>query len=152
MTSGARPGHIVVAEDDPDDQLLIRLALKDAQLAHELRIVADGEQLLAYLRHEPPFEDAAAHPRPSLVLLDFDLPRMDGRQALTAIRADPQLRSIPVVVLTASTPDADVRRAYDLGANSYIAKPATFEGLAEVLRGIGRYWFGIVELPEGPAG
>lgn len=140
---------ILLAEDDEDDFLLTRSALEEAHVLNDLRRVADGEELLAYLRHQPPFEGDGLSPRPSLILLDLNMPRKDGREALREIKGDPELRQIPIVVLTTSRSEEDVLRSYDLGVNSFVKKPVSFEGLVEALRVLGRYWFEIVELaPE----
>jgi two-component system response regulator len=137
-----------MAEDDPDDRLMISRALEDHRIVNQVHYVPDGEQLLRYLRHEGPYADADAHPMPTLILLDLNMPRVDGREALEAIKKDPGLRHIPVVVLTTSKAEEDVARAYQAGANSYITKPVTFVGLAAVLRSLKHYWFEMVELPE----
>ncbi len=111
------------------------------------------EQLLDYLNRRGRWANPADAPRPGVVLLDLNMPRMDGREALAAIKADPALRRIPIVVLTTSRAEADVLRSYDLGANSFITKPVTFGGLVEAMRVLGRYWIEIVELPpEGEEG
>lgn len=143
----AAPISILMADDDEDDVLLARLALQQSRLANPLATVRDGVELLRYLRHTDEYQDAVAHPRPGLILLDLNMPRMDGREALMAIKADESLRSIPVVVLTTSSDDTDIERSYDLGANSYIVKPVTFDGLTKIMNDIGRYWLEIVELP-----
>jgi CheY-like chemotaxis protein len=137
-----------MADDDPDDCMLARDALAESRLANELHIVGDGEELLLYLRREGPYADPAASPRPGLILLDLNMPRKDGREALRDIKADPSLRSIPVVVLTTSKAEEDIYRTYDLGVSSFIAKPVSFDGLVEVMQALGRYWFEIVELPD----
>lgn len=139
---------ILMADDDPDDRELAQAALRESRLANELHFVEDGEQLLAYLRNQPPYEDAARHPQPGLILLDLNMPKMDGREALAAIKGDPGLRHLPVVVLTTSRAEEDILRSYDLGVNSFISKPVTFDGLVQVMRVLGRYWFEIVELPN----
>lgn len=144
---GARSITLLMADDDPDDRLLAAEALRESGLANDLRFVEDGEQLLDYLHRRGPWADPAASPRPGLVLLDLNMPRMDGREALARMKADPALRRIPVVVLTTSRAEADVLRSYDLGANSFITKPVTFTGLVEAMRVLGRYWIEIVELP-----
>ncbi|WP_349263121.1 response regulator [Longimicrobium sp.] len=137
-----------MADDDEDDRLLAREALAQSlALAAELRFVNDGVELMQYLRREPPFADAAATPRPGVILLDLNMPRMDGREALQALKADPELRRIPVVVMSTSQADEDIVRSYDLGAASFITKPVTFEGLVEVMRGFGTYWTEVVGLP-----
>jgi CheY-like chemotaxis protein len=136
-----------MADDDPDDRLLAADALRESRVTNDLRFVEDGEQLLDYLRRRGPWADPAASPRPGVILLDLNMPRMDGREALAEIKADPELRRIPVVVLTTSRAEADVLGSYDLGANSFITKPVTFAGLVEAMRALGRYWIEIVELP-----
>lgn len=143
---------ILLADDDEDDQQLIRDALQDARLANEIRCVQDGQELLDYLRREGPYADPSVDaPRPGIILLDLNMPRMDGREALADIKNDPQLRRIPVVVLTTSEDEADVIRSYDLGVNSFITKPVTFTGLVEALSTWQQYWLELVELPgDGP--
>lgn len=147
MSSWTRAIHILVADDDEEDCMLIREALSAARLANELRFVHDGEELLDYLNRRGQYALPGAAPRPGLILLDLNMPRMDGREALEKIKAHPAHRCIPVVVLTTSKAEEDVCRSYDLGVNSYITKPVTFEGLVEVMRALRRYWFEIVELP-----
>jgi CheY-like chemotaxis protein len=141
-----KPITILMADDDADDRSLAREALLEGRLVNDLRFVDDGEDLLAYLRREGKYAGADA-PRPGLVLLDLNMPKMDGRTALKEIKNDPDLRQIPVVALTTSKADEDVHRAYDLGVNSYIVKPVTFEALVDILQTLGKYWFEIVELP-----
>jgi CheY-like chemotaxis protein len=143
----SRPITILMADDDADDRDLAREALEESRLLNDLHAVNDGEELLEYLRHEKRYEGQDA-PRPDLILLDLNMPKIDGREALTALKKDPALRSIPVVVLTTSRAEEDVARSYDLGANSFISKPVTFAGLVDVMRELGRYWVVIVELPE----
>lgn len=147
MSSDPRRITILMADDDPDDRLLAAEAMRESRVANDLRFVEDGEQLLDYLRRRGRWADPALSPRPGVVLLDLNMPRMDGREALAAIKADPELRRIPIVVLTTSRAEADVLRSYDLGANSFISKPVTFGGLVEAMRVLGRYWAEIVELP-----
>ncbi|MBV9580245.1 MAG: response regulator [Chloroflexi bacterium] len=144
------PIIIVLADDDPDDCVLAREALEESRLFNELHTVSDGEELLAYLRHEAAYAPPAESPRPGLILLDLNMPRKDGREALREIKADPSLRSIPIVVLTTSRAEEDIYRTYDLGVSSFISKPVTFEGLVDVMKVLGRYWFEIVELPGSP--
>lgn len=139
---------ILMAEDDPDDRLLSEEALEEARLANELRFVEDGEQLMDYLYRRGDYAAPGAAPRPGLILLDLNMPRKDGREALEEIRSDPDLRPIPVVVLTTSKAEEDILYSYDLGVQGYITKPVRFEELIEVMRALGRYWFDIVELPE----
>jgi two-component system, response regulator len=140
---------ILLAEDDADDRLLVKEALAEGRVVNDLRYVEDGEELLDYLRRQGRYADPETSPRPGLVLLDLNMPRKDGREALREIKSDPALRAIPVVVLTTSRAEEEVYRSYDLGASSFIAKPVSFEGLVEVMRGLGRYWFEIVDLPPG---
>ncbi len=138
---------ILLADDDEDDRLMARDALRDARLHNDLRFVVDGVDLLDYLRREGRYAAPGAAPRPGLILLDLNMPRMDGREALAAIKADPSLRSIPVIVLTTSKAEEDIARSYDLGSNSFITKPVTFLGLVEVMKVFSRYWLEIVDLP-----
>jgi CheY-like chemotaxis protein len=138
---------VLVAEDDPDDRILLKDAMAENGLTSDLRFVEDGEELLDYLQRRGRYTAPASSPRPDLVLLDLNMPRKDGREALEELGQDPELRRIPTVVLTTSNAEEDIERSYALGANSYIAKPVTLEGWAEVMRTLGQYWFQIVELP-----
>ena len=147
MSDATNPKMILMAEDDSDDRLLIRDALAECQWDGELRFVEDGEEVFDYLRHRGKYLDPSKSPRPGLILLDLNLPKKDGREALREIKADPELRRIPVVVLTTSQANTDVARTYDLGANSYITKPVQFDALVNVMRVLGQYWFKIVEMP-----
>ena len=142
-----KPITILLADDDADDRLLTRDALAESRLANDLRFVEDGEELMQYLRRSGAYADPDVSPRPGLILLDLNMPRKDGREALREIKSDPNLRHIPIVVLTTSKAEEDIYRTYDLGVNSFITKPVTFDGLVNVMRGLGRYWFEIVELP-----
>ncbi|MCF6436292.1 MULTISPECIES: response regulator [Pseudoalteromonas] len=139
--------NILMADDDEDDRMLTQDALDEGRVLNTINFVHDGVELLEYLRHEGRFSDVRAHPRPSLILLDLNMPRMDGRQALKEIKADPNLRSIPVVILTTSKQEEDKLRGYDSGAASYISKPVNFESLVELMKNLGKYWIEIVELP-----
>jgi two-component system, response regulator len=139
---------IIVAEDDPDDCLLIRQAFEEGPFADGLEFTRDGEELMARLRNQDMFEDRAKYPPPGLLLLDLNMPRKDGREALAEIKADPALRALPVVVLTTSHEDEDVLRSYRLGANSYITKPDTFPELVRAVESLGTYWLQLVELPH----
>ena len=141
------PITIVIADDDEDDRQLAQAALRDAQLYNDVRAVGDGVELLDYLKRRGAYSDPKSSPRPGLILLDLNMPRMDGREALAAIKKDPELRMIPVVVLTTSKREEDVLRTYELGVNAFITKPVTFLGLVEVMRSFARYWLEIVELP-----
>src|SRR3978361_710747 len=138
---------ILLADDDADDRMLTRDALAESRLANDVRFVEDGDQLLDSLRRRGRFAAPETSPRPGLILLDLNMPRMDGREALKEIKSDPALRCIPIVVLTTSKAEEDIYRTYDLGVNSFITKPVTFEGLVKAMRALGTYWFEIVELP-----
>jgi CheY-like chemotaxis protein len=138
---------ILMADDDPDDCLLVSKAFKASRLCNDLRFVKDGEELMDYLYQRGTYADTTLAPRPGIILLDLNMPKKDGREALREIKSDPGLRAIPVVVLTTSKEDEDVLRSYDLGANSYVTKPVTFQGLVDVIKSLGNYWFEIVELP-----
>jgi CheY-like chemotaxis protein len=141
------PITILMADDDADDRMLARDAMAESRLANPFRFVEDGQELMDYLKRAGRYatEDA---PRPGLILLDLNMPKKDGRQALREIKNDRALRRIPVVILTTSKMEEDVLRSYDLGANSFITKPVTFEGLVDIMRTLGKYWFEIVELPD----
>lgn len=142
-----QPISILMADDDPDDRLMAREAFVECRVANPLHFVGDGEELMAYLRREGDFADEDRFPMPGLVLLDLNMPRKDGREALREIKADPVLRGIPVVVLTTSKAEEDVIRSYDDGVNSFITKPVTFVALLDVVRALGKYWLEVVDLP-----
>jgi CheY-like chemotaxis protein len=139
------PITILMADDDIDDCRLTREALEEGRLANDLRFVQDGQEMLDYLRHEGKYSGGTNAPRPGIILLDLNMPRLDGREALSIMKADSDLRRIPVVVLTTSKADEDIVKSYDLGANSYIVKPVTFEALVDILQTLEKYWFQIVE-------
>jgi CheY-like chemotaxis protein len=147
MIPTAQPIVILMADDDADDRLLTQDAMTDARVINDLHFVTNGEELMDYLYRRGRYADMATSPRPGLILLDLNMPKKDGREALQEIKADPNLRRIPVVILTTSKAEEDVYRSYDLGANSFITKPVTFEGLVELMRVMGRYWIEFVELP-----
>ena len=149
MSNRGKPITILMADDDPDDRQLTREAFEENHLANDLRFVEDGEELLDYLHQRGKFAGDGAAPRPGLILLDLNMPRKDGREALQEIKSDPRLRNIRVIVMTTSKAEEDVLRSYDLSAASYITKPVTFERLVEVVRTLGKYWLEIVELPPG---
>jgi CheY-like chemotaxis protein len=151
MASSEEPITILMAEDDPDDRVLVGKALNQGRLLNDLRFVGDGEELMDYLHRRGKYHDPGMAPRPGIILLDLNMPKKDGREALVEIKADPDLRTIPVVVLTTSKVEEDIVRSYDVGASSYITKPVTFEALIQVMKGLGRYWFEIVELPARKA-
>lgn len=142
-----KPIVILLVDDDADDRMLARDALAESRLANDLREVEDGEQLLDYLHRRGAYADPASSPRPGLILLDLNMPRKDGREALKEIKADANFRHIPIVVLTTSKAEEDIYRTYDLGVSSFITKPVSFDGLVSVMRVLGKYWFEIVELP-----
>ena len=143
----SRPISILVADDDTEDQMMIADALKENNLAVHLRFVKDGVELMDTLFNRGSYTDVSKHPRPDMILLDLNMPRKDGREALAEIKSHPILRSIPVVVLTTSNTEADISRTYNLGVNSFVTKPVTFTEFVTMLKGLGRYWFEIVELP-----
>jgi CheY-like chemotaxis protein len=136
-----------MADDDADDCLLVQEALRESKQPHDLRIVRDGQQLLDYLRGRGEYQESNHAPRPDLILLDLKMPRKDGREALSELKADPRLRSIPIVVFTTSTARDDIGFCYRMGVNSYVTKPATFRGLVDLLSTLSKYWFELVELP-----
>jgi CheY-like chemotaxis protein len=138
---------ILIADDDPDDRELTRDALKECRLANDVHFVKDGEELLEYLFRRGEFKKLEGTPLPGLILLDLNMPRKDGREALKEIKALPEFRRIPIVVLTTSKAEEDILRTYDLGVNSYITKPVTFDSLVETIKVLGKYWFEIVALP-----
>jgi len=139
--------HILMAEDDADDRMLVAEAFEEKRVVNSLAFVEDGEELLDYLNRRGKYGDLEKFPRPDIILLDLNMPRMDGREALKIIKADPKLRGIPVIVLTTSQAEQDILMSYDLGASSFITKPVTFEGLAEALGALDKYWVQIVKLP-----
>jgi two-component system, chemotaxis family, response regulator Rcp1 len=145
MTTGTHVIDILLVEDSPGDVRLTREALKEGRVANRLHVVGDGEEALAFLRREGPFRDA---PAPGLVLLDLNLPRLDGREVLRIVKSDPELRRIPIVVLTTSNSDTDVHQVYDLAGNCYIAKPVDFDRFLEVIHSIEDFWLTVVRLPS----
>ena len=142
------PITILICDDDEDDRLLTQQALEDAHISNALRFVEDGEQCLDYLYQRGAFGgETGLAPRPGLILLDLNMPKLGGREVLAAIKADLALRDIPVVILSTSRYEEDIARSYQLGVNSFITKPVTFSGLVEAMNVLGRYWLEIVELP-----
>jgi len=147
-----RPITILMAEDDPDDRQMTKEAFDESMLANDLRFVEDGAELMDYLHRRGKYADPSASPRPGLILLDLNMPRKDGWEALREIKADPQLRALRVVILTTSKSEEDILRSYDLSVASYITKPVTFSAFLDVVRVLGKYWLEIVELPNGRSG
>jgi two-component system response regulator len=147
MSKHPKPITILMADDDPDDRQMTEEAFAESRVVNDLRFVEDGVELMDYLHHRGKFSDPAASPRPGLILLDLNMPKKDGREALKEIKADPKIKNIRVVVLTTSKAEEDIFRSYDLSATSYITKPVTFERLVEVIKTLGKYWLEIVELP-----
>ena len=139
---------ILLADDSEDDRLMTRDALKESFVLNDLREVEDGEQLMDYLHRRGQYTDPSTSPRPGLILLDLNMPRKSGQEALAEIKRDPLLRRIPVIVLTTSEADEDIVRSYELGVSSFITKPVTFHGLVEVMKAFGKYWIEIVAIPS----
>lgn len=147
MSSDKNTLIILMADDDEDDRLLAYEAMTESRVLNQLMFVEDGVQLLDYLRGEGKYADREQYPVPGLILLDLNMPKKDGREALAEIKADKDLRRIPIVILTTSKAEEDMLKGYDLGAASYITKPVTFEALVDLMRALGKYWVEIVELP-----
>jgi len=155
MSSDAHPGwhgvnidkpvEILLAEDNPGDVMLTRKALEQGKLANNLHVTTDGVDALEFLRQEGEYEDT---PRPDLILLDLNMPRKDGQEVLEELRADDELRRIPVVVLTSSESEEDIVRSYELNANAYLTKPVDFDGFVEIVNRLENFWFQVVKFPE----
>ncbi len=148
MTKAGQPIIILMADDDADDRMLTKDALAESRVLNELKFVEDGEELMEYLTRKGKFADPATSPRPGLILLDLNMPKKDGREALKEIKSDPELRRIPIVVMTTSKAEEDIFRSYDFGASSFITKPVTFDRLVELMKALGDYWVEFVELPD----
>jgi CheY-like chemotaxis protein len=148
MREGRKPIVVLLADDDDEDRMLTCDALAESGLSNEICCVTDGEELMDYLHRRGKYAAPAVAPRPGIILLDLNMPRKDGREALREIKSDPTLRQIPVVVLTTSNAEEDIFHSYDSGASSFICKPVTFEGLIDVMKGLSKYWFEIIELPR----
>ena len=148
MTEKRNIAPILMAEDDADDRMMAKKALLENWVANPLVTVNNGEELMDYLNQKGKYSDPATSPRPCFILLDLNMPRMDGREALKLIKADEKLKSIPVVIMTTSKAEEDIVASYNIGANSYITKPFTFEGLVRVIKTLKDYWLEIVELPS----
>ncbi|WP_299701396.1 response regulator [uncultured Pontibacter sp.] len=143
-----RPIVILIADDDAEDRMLIKEALEENRLSNAIQFVENGEELMDYLHNRGRFNDKEKYQTPGLILLDLNMPKKDGREALKEIKADEHLRVLPVVVLTTSKAEEDILRTYDLGVSSFITKPVTFTALVDVMRTLSKYWFEIVELPK----
>ena len=139
---------ILIADDDAEDRMLVKEALEESRLNNNIQFVENGEELLDYLNNKGRFSDTEKYPTPGLILLDLNMPKKDGREALKEIKSDDKLRMIPVVVLTTSKAEEDILRTYDLGVSSFITKPVTFGSLVDVMKTLSKYWFEIVELPK----
>lgn len=138
---------ILIAEDDEEDRMLVEEAMNESHLINPLFFAGDGEEVMDFLYNRGKYTDKTKYPTPGLILLDLNMPKKDGREVLSEIRQDPNLKKIPIVVLTTSKAEEDILRTYNLGVNSYITKPVTFDGLVEIVRNLGKYWFEIVTIP-----
>lgn len=147
MSAKFEPKVILLAEDDADDRMLVTRVLEKELMVRDVRAVWNGEELMDYLKQRGKYADEESSPRPSLILLDLNMPRKDGREALQEIKDDPDLRQIPVVVLTTSNSDVDVQQSYDAGVNAYITKPARFAEMVDAFRVLHGFWFEVVRLP-----
>jgi CheY-like chemotaxis protein len=139
---------ILIADDDADDRELIKAAFEENDFHHNIKFVENGEELLKYLKRTGSYADELTHPFPQIILLDLNMPKKDGREALKEIKADNDLKSIPVIVLTTSMEEKDVRKTYELGVNSFVIKPVTFRKLVEFTHTLWKYWFEFVQLPN----
>ena len=148
MSSNRRPIIILIADDDAEDRMLVKEALDESRLTNHMQFVENGEELMDYLHNRGRYADKQQYPTPGLILLDLNMPKKDGREALKEIKGDDHLRVIPVVVLTTSKAEEDILRTYDLGVSSFITKPVTFASLVDVMKTLSKYWFEIVELPK----
>lgn len=138
---------ILMVDDDKDDRLITERALRKNRVINPIIFLEDGEELMSYLHREGKFSNRESSPVPCFILLDLNMPRMDGRKALEAVKKDPAFKKIPIVVFTTSKAEEDIIRSYDVGANSYITKPVNFEGLVATMESLKSYWLEIVELP-----
>ncbi len=139
--------HILIAEDDEEDRMLTRDAMLESRLVNRIDFVEDGEELMDYLNNRGKYADIKEYPLPGIILLDLNMPRKDGREALKEIKSSEVFKKIPVIILTTSKAEEDILRSYNLGVNSFITKPVTFNGMVNVMQTIGKYWLEIVELP-----
>lgn len=149
MSRNRYPITILLADDDEEDLQMTQEALQESRLGNDLRFTFDGEELMDYLLRRDKYADPADSPTPGLILLDLNMPKKDGREALAEIKANPELRTIPVIVLTTSRAEEDIFRTYDIGVSSFITKPVTFDDLVEAMKVLSEYWFEIVQLPNG---
>ncbi|EMR01236.1 response regulator [Cesiribacter andamanensis] len=147
MPNSKRPIVILIADDDAEDRMLIHEALDESRLKNQIQFVENGEELMDYLHNRGKYSKREEYPTPGLILLDLNMPKKDGREALKEIKSDDHLRLIPIVVLTTSKAEEDILRTYDLGVSSFITKPVTFSALVDVMKTLSKYWFEIVELP-----
>ena len=147
MEQTTKPLTILMADDDEEDRMMAKEAWEESRLCNDLRFVEDGVELMDHLERRGKYADPNDSPRPELILLDLNMPKKDGREALQEIKTSVDLCRIPVVVITTSSAEEDILRSYHVGANSYITKPVTFDGLVKIVRHLGTYWFNIVELP-----
>jgi two-component system response regulator len=147
-----KPITILMADDDEEDREMTQQAFAEARLANDLRFVCDGEELMDYLKRRGKYGDPASSPRPAILLLDLNMPKKDGREALGEIKADPALRQIRIIILTTSRAEEDIYHAYDISAASFITKPVNFDGLVEAIKTLGKYWLEVVELPHEQKG
>lgn len=147
MQTDNAPMKIIVADDDPDDRIFIGEAFAEAKFQPEISYAKDGEELMQYLRRTGAFEHLKGETLPNIILLDLNMPKMDGHEVLSELKSDPQLKRIPVIVLTTSKAEEDIFETYDLGVNSFITKPVSFEDLKSIADTIGKYWFETVSLP-----
>ena len=147
MKKDRRPPIFLIAEDDPDDRLWIKEALIETHATVEMRFVEDGEELMDFLYHRGKYKSTSTLSFPGLILLDLNMPKKDGREALKEIKSDPRLRHIPIIILTTSKAEEDIFRTYNLGANSVILKPVTYSGLIDIMRSLTQYWLDVTELP-----
>jgi two-component system response regulator len=147
MTRTGYPIRILVADDDADDRLMIKDAFEESKLGNPIDFVEDGVQLMQYLNREGSYKHLTSQPYPGFILLDLNMPRKDGRTALKEIKESSELHRIPIVILTTSKAEEDIIKTYNLGVNSFICKPVSFDSLVEIVRTVGRYWIEIVALP-----
>jgi two-component system, response regulator len=140
---------VLLVDDDPEDQILCKEAFKQAEINIPLVCIEDGELLVDYLNRRPPFNDVKKSPLPAIILLDLNMPKMDGKTALKIIKSDNRFNQIPIIILTTSTAEEDIRKCYAAGANSFISKSMSFTGLVSIMKSINQYWLNTVELPYG---